>query len=597
MLEIFRFLNARTGKVVILMEMAIVFVMAYSLWYKVFLPSAYFVGSILLGILFATSMLRRGRRRYLIFQMLLLFLLLRNVYYLATQYSSIPFGDPYWDYGVIATFLEADSVFVIPAETSPATYLTWYSGWPLLHVLVSILSRISSIDPFYITLIFPSIFSTLSFIFVYLLVEKIRCALNLNDMVTFFALLIYATMPEALYWPMRLTHQNMGMLFLTIIFYLMCKTISQRNRVNSILIIVFSMSLVLTHHLTSFITMFYLFLFSTFVFVGTFLSTKTKIDAKLLWSKSVISFWNITAILFALIFLWWNNFGTVIWPKAGGLIRRFIELITGIREIEQYMRVAYYPNALTPIWASPILILRDIILYIPAIFGFLYILKRKTETPQKVFVVYSSIVFGFLFIVNFMITRFEPVRYIVLSLPFISICSAIFYNKLLNKQKYALRMLAAIIIVIMISSSFVGLWAHTYVPLHLYDPSIKPVDVGEHSINYFRLKGFFNEYVSYENFDNILADDIFPLYVILSPAEYGRIQRANIKNLADGSMLVELRKLNLYTYYYHKSPQIKPWEAEFTKLELEYHLETKFNIVYADGDFRIWSAWRTFPII
>jgi hypothetical protein len=582
-------LNTRTSRAVILLEIAIILVMIYSLWYRVSLPSVYFAASMLLGIMLAISTLTPGRCRYLVFQALLIFLMIRNVYYVATQYSSMPFADPHWNYGVFATFSETNSIFVIPGETYPAIRLPWYSGWPLLHISALILFRVSSIDSFYITLMLTSIISAGSFIFVYLLIEKVRHALNLSVMVTFLALLIYATSPETIFWDIRFTHQNIGIFLLTAILYFICRSISKPNRKNSILIILSAISLVLAHHFTSFIAVFYLLLFSTFVVAGKYLTVKTKIGANLFRSKRIIVFWNIAVITSAFLFLWWNNFGTVIWPHIGSVLGRVMEIIKGIKGIEPFLTEAYYPESLTPTWVSPLLISRDIILYIPTLFGFLYILKRKTKNPQEFFVLYSLVAFGLLFIVNLLIIYVEPYRIIMLSMPLVSLCTAIFYDKL-NKQKHALRMLIAPIIVLMIFSSFVGLWAHRYVPAHLYDPSVNPIDVGEHSTSYLRLKSFFDQYIAYENIDKILADDIFPLYVILPSNAYKKVERIAIENLAGVPMIVELRDQNLYEYYYFRSPPVKPWEAEPLKLKLKYSLETNFNLIYSDGDFRIWYA-------
>jgi len=150
------------------------------------------------------------------------------------------------------------------------------------------------------------------------------------------------------------------------------------------------------------------------------------------------------------------------------------------------------------------------------------------------------------------------------------------------------------VVVLLVSSSFVGLWAHRYAPIHLYDPSIGMSDVGEHKAVYSALRVFLNTHVTHGNVDKVLADDILLLYVILPPSEYAKILRLTAKNLLipDRSLVLQLRELNLYEYYYSGSPPIKPWEIESQKSDIRLNLETNLNCIYCDGEFKVWDPWR-----
>jgi hypothetical protein len=564
----------------------------------------------------------------LVFQLLIVFILLRNVYYIATRFSTIPFGDPYWDFGVLETFATTGHSTVIQAGAGLSELLTWYSAYPLLELLSVMLSAVSTVEAFQIVLILPTLINTATLAFVYLLVENLRKAMHLSDFVTIFALLLYCTSADTLFWPMRFTHQNLGILLLTILLYYLSKFPPSTAWTGARTVILLTLiPITVAHHFTSFIVASYLFLLSIIQVLAKRLAAKWNFFAGFSWSNArPQSLLNISVIITVLILAWATHIATVILPTAASIVEQLRAVIAGLRSLEPFVPEAYYPTSLTPSWALPVLTLRDAFLFGPAILGLFMILRRRPQNPQMSFVSGSLIITGFLFTLNLMALWVEPYRLVTLFAPLLCFSAAIFYdrarnalsdnrilskplslprrllrfkpsarsypnvhNRALRRRNVAGSIFLGTIIVFLVCSSFVGLWGHRYVPEHLYDPSVSMIEVGEHKMDYVRLKTFTDVHLPYQNIDRVLADDILPLYVILPPAQYLKIYRLSIGNVTQKSVVLQLRDLNLYEYYYSGSPPIEPSQITEQQQILRSYLQSNLNCVYSDGEFNTWQ--------
>lgn len=590
----------KRGRVIISLEIMVILFVAISLWYKVFIPYSYFFAAIFLAILLTVSMFKERQHKYLIVQIFLVYLLINSVYGLATRFSVLPYGDVYWEYGVVTTFFQEENIFVIHEEVYPASKLTWYSGWPEPHTFALILSQVSRIDLFHVILLLPLVLSICSFAVVYLFFEKLRSTFSLSPTVTTIGLLIYTASPDSIFWRTQFVRQNFGILWVILIFYIVCLLISQlaNQKRKVVVILTFCvLSLVITHHLTSFLIMIYFFFLFIFLTLGKYIA-KTRIGSKFFWSMPDVSIPSMTLsmalIMLVSIFVWWDNFGTVVWPTVAFGVMRFIQVMTGTRKPEFFMPQAYYPNQLAQTWILLLLRLRDILLYLPSLFGLFFVWTRKLRAPQKFFVVYSMLSFGLLFLVNGLTFKIEVYRLVVFALPFIALLTAIIYNEVKSKSKRAWNMLAPLILILIVSSSFVGLWGHNFAPMHLYDPSINPSEVGENN-DPSSLSSFFHEKIQAENFKLIWTDDIGSLLLLLEPCHFKKIRGSLPKyvqkmgSLGD-ELICELNDFNLYSYYAGTySPIENPEDAKVFGQVLKQYVLSKFNLMYDNGKYRLWE--------
>jgi len=574
----------------LVLEILIIVMVAISLWYKILLPDFYYAAVTLLITVFIIQIIaiRGSSDRFLIIQTAMIFLLIRSIYYFSTNYSIIPFGDANWDYAVTKTFIQKDSVFVI----GEPRHLTMYSSWPLLHTLILVLSSISGLDAFHLALLLPSIFGLISFGFVYLLVEKIRKSLKLNMHTTLLALLMYAVYPDLIFWQMQSVRQNIGILLFTIMLYLLALSISNSaNRKYKGLTFFFAFSLVIGHNLTSLVTVVYLFLLFIFVMIGEFFEKRRN---KTLFPVSFqTSLVTIAMAMSAFLFVWWDNVAKVIWPLVSSSIERFSMLIRGIKEVEYTPRRAFYPDVLTPPGLSQLLLLRDILILLPAIFGLFFVIRKATKTPEKSFLLYSCLALGAVVIIDNFIFRIGIYRIVGLSMPFIGLLSAISYSYFRNRLKRVWQVaISGMVVIVLLSSSFIGLWGHDFAPFHLYDPSINPAEVGERDKDFMVIADF-NKKVPIRNYHIAWVDDRNSLLFLFEPDDYSKISwlPTDIQKLgsSNNELAYAFDDLNLYFYYASAfSPVHTLEDAKILRIGLRQRLQDRFNFVYNDGNHNIW---------
>lgn len=590
-------------RILLLLEVLFVAALAFSLWFKILLPGFYYVVVALLTALVVLQVALDRTSKFIIVQIAIIFLLTRSIYNLSMNYSIIPFGDGNFDYATAATFMQKGSVFIIDAPP----LLEMYSGWPLLHVLAISLSSVSGLDLLYVSLLLPSIIGISLFLFVYLIIERIRKSLGFDASLTFLALLIFAASPDSIFWPMQFVRQNIGLLFLTITVFLIVQAVSKpTNSEYKVLAFFFALALVMAHHLTSLILVVYLFLLCILIVLGRY-SAKTKIGIGSL-PRPIGSFLLSMALgMAAFLFVWWDRFATAIWPYVTSSIERVVKLLEGIKTIEVSPTKAIYPALLTPGLVPQLLLFRDVLLYLPAVVGFFLISRRATKAPEKTFLVYSALAFGTIFIVDYFITKIGYVRIIGMFLPILVFLSATTYFTIIEKinrfwkvSARALVPLIALLVTILLVSSFIGLWGHNFAPTHLYNPAVSPIDVGERNKDFMRIADF-NRYVPIASFAKVWADDRNPLVFLLNPDDYSKIETMPASNIGKlgshgNELAYVLKDLNLYFYYAGTfSPIDNPKDVGGVKDMLQQRLESRFNLVFNDGKYEVWETFSDPP--
>jgi len=577
----------------IFLEVFLVSFCGYCLWSKIFLPDVYFITTILFAIIIGVQLIRKQNNTFLILQIAIFGLFLRNIYNLSTNFGIIPFDDGNWDFGVVKIFLQEESVTKIVTQASSSPLLEWYSSWPLLHVLGSVLSKVCGIDPFYVVLLLPSLISTVTFAFVYLFVESIRKSLKFDWKITAIALLMYVTAAETIFWPMQFTHQNLALLFFLIVlyaFYLV--SITQSNKYVAIGVF-FALAIVPAHSFSPVILIGFLLLSFLSQSIGNRLS-KIKIG------KRLFRYFPQTEILWISAFssgiflsVWWSNYG----QKAslffiGGLLR-FSEILLGFRKFEVMPSSMSYPSLLTPSYFNILLNLRDILVYgLPAILA-LYIMFFKLRwNPTKFFIFHSTLAFGALIALNYFGFRVELFRLFMFALPVIVLLGAISYNEIIKRLKRTKIFITLFFSTILIISSMIGLWGHSFAPIYLYTPEVTQVEIGDRNIDPMRVNNFF-KIIDFDDYSIILADDVNPLLHLLEPKEYYKIrqlQSDGILELKDeGKILVcSFKDLNLYSYYARTFSVVDSLqEAQYLRVKFFEQLDN-YTKIYDDGRYRFW---------
>jgi hypothetical protein len=589
-------------KITFIINLLVVCIISFCLFYRIFLPFSYIIGAGVFGIVLALSIVKNGfNSKFVFFQILLVFFLLRNVYYLSTR-NVIPFGDAYWDYAVEKIFLENGNVETIqavvrPTEAGGISQLTWYSGWPILHIFGIIFSLFSGIDLLYLNWFLPNFLGLVTFAFIYLIIEKIRVKLKISKMITVIALLLYALSPEAIFWQMQYVRQSIALaLIAPIIYFVYLINFEKFDRKYFMILIILIITLAMSHHVTAFTVTLFLFLFSAIdIIVGLF--GRWKKFGTIFSRVGGVWFQIFGWISFLFIFLWWNRNATIIFPTISSRLIGFFENL-GIERIYT-QAVVSYPEVLKPDWVTPLLGLRDLLIFIPAAIGLLIFWRKRYGVRQKFFLIYSIVGFGFVLVIN-IVFKIEPLRILLFMMPFLVFLSAFFYIKtqvyikIRNTMVKFNKIIIFVVTILLVFSSFLGLWAHNFAPVHLYDSSVDPGDIGEGTPDFIRLKPFFEDHLNISNFEDVRADVIGRLVYLLDPKDFDKIKSFPVENLElldnKNTLVCSFNDLNLYLYYGNIWSPIKATEIELVKLELQKHLESNFNQIYNDGSNSLWIS-------
>ena len=576
----------------IFLEVLFISFCGYSLLFKTLLPEAYLITALFLGFLIGFQLIKWKGNKFLIFQIIMLGLLLRNIYYLNANYGIIPFDDPNWDYGLVKTFLQEGKVFIINFQGPNVGLLEWYSGWPLLHVLTMMFSMISGIEAFYIALLIPSLISTISSVFVCLFVEKVRKALDFDPQITPIALLIYVVSAETIFWPMQFVHQNLAILFVTITLYLVCLSVTNYKAKYRVLTMVFMFSTVMTHSFSSLVAVTFLIIYSFFSSVGNSLS-KTKIGNRFFGTHRLTSIRYIPLASLVFLTIFWDSYGQAVWSHIRSGITRFSEIILGLRKFEILPSYMSYPSLLTPTWGTIFLNLRDVLIYVPTIFGLIFIWFKIRNIPMKFFITYSSLAFGSIFILNYLGFRVETSRIIVLAFPLVVLLSATTYSEIVKRRKLIKKTLILLISIILVFSSFAGLWGHSFVPIHLYNPLISHTEIGDRNTDAMRVNNFFQEKVSIDSYSAVWADDMNPLVFLMESKDYHKIRYLRTdcviqKSVDNREIFCSFKDLILYSYYARTYSHVGSIQEARSVKDILVNQLAELSRIYDDGKYRVW---------
>ncbi len=552
----------------------------------------------ILATLLAFSIVKNGASsKVVFFQLLLIFFLLRNVYYLGTK-NVMPFGDAYWDYAVENIFLEEGQISTIegvvrPTEAGGISQLTWYSGWPFLHVLGNFFSMITGIDILYLNWILPNFLALVSFAFAYLLFEKLRTKLNLPQEITFISLFLFTITPEAIFWQMQFVRQSLALTLLFMIFYLLYTISFEKiDRRYFLILVLLILSLGVTHHVTAFTLALFLLLFSLINTVARMVGRRERLR----WIFSAVRieiFANLGFLMLISMVLWWYRNSNIIFPTITSRLILFFETL-GLERIYSQV-VTTYPAVINPAWVPPLLGFRDLMIYVPAVIGLWILWRNKSNFREKFFIIYSVVAFVFILFINFTF-RIEPLRIIMFLAPFFVFLSALVYNKIHVLSKLKSKIIMFSVLVLLVCTSFLGLWAHSFAPIHLYDPSIDLVEIGEATPDFLRLKSFFENRINVTEIQVVRADVVSQLVCLLDPADYDKIKPLPIEDLdqlqGESTLVISFNDLNLYQYFGYVWSPVEASEARTIQLELKNYLKSNFSRIYDDGSSCVWVSYQ-----
>lgn len=552
--------------------------------YRLALPYAYYLFSSIISVFIVIMIYRwnEGKRRFIYLSIAVLCIFLRSVYPIASGFSVIPLIDGYTDYSVARIFLESGR--------SNVTSLFSESAWPLLHILAVSLSQALNLDILYVVLVVPLIFSALILAFIYLLTKEIVEELGVNQRVIPLALLIYAISPDNIYSSMQYIRQNFAVVFIMIILYLTFKYDKTKDARVKLLLILFSVTLVLVHHLGAFMT--FLF-FSLFFFLkqtgNSFLGRfKWKISQML---KSSISL-GLIILFLTTMFAWWIYYSPIVLTTYLPWLTRISSLRLYTGPIEYALTRWSFYTVLRPYPYTNLLMVRDIAEFVPPAIGFLayfkWIRSKRELTITTQFLLYSVTAFVAILAIFTFALNIHYHRVLIISACFLALFSALFYGRLFSNKHRLWRIVSVSVMITAIFLTFLSPFSRGIFPRYLYDSSISFEDVGNHNPRYIYVVPFVKDHMQIENFETAASDDPELLYVVLPTKSYSSVTNLYLyPELINGSRVIIFSFLHLNPSYSWLPYIIQSSNVTADTGSFKRQITDRFNSVYDDGYSRI----------
>jgi len=261
------------------------------------------------------------------------------------------------------------------------------------------------------------------------------------------------------------------------------------------------------------------------------------------------------------------------------------------QQVMASVRWSFYP-VLRPEPYANLLILSYIVLYASVVIGFLAFIKKMTSrkkiTAEEQFLVYSVTAFSTVFLFFEFLLRLQPMRLLWFAAPFIALFTAFFYDRLFSTKKALWRILVASLLSVVVFSTFLAPWSRGYMPLYVYEPSVRFEDVGSHNPLYRNVVPFVRDRVRNENFERFLSDDLGLLYIILPSESYYKARDVYYNpEMINDTQVILFEFLHLNPNF-HALPYIPLYSDVMDHLEsFKRQIIYTFNVVYNDGYSKI----------
>jgi hypothetical protein len=421
------------------------------------------------------------------------------MFFFGTHFKVLPFGDSYGSYGVLLNFLERGRLFIINPNpmpwSSPAQQFTLYSQWPGIFVLGMFLTELLGTCPFVVALVMPLAFFFSYLLFAYLIIKQLCKRMEgekfLNSVATLLLIVMsWEFLPSFFYYFYLASPLFMIILYLLLRIYGMGQVLARGHAAFFLLMVLTTASLVITHHFTAILAV-------TFNALLLF-ALKSATDQKRPYGRWDIRM--ISAVALIILGIW------LLYQCQLFLSSMVESFSTGIWQFLTPREFwTFYPKKIWPLWAEKLLQLRDYVLIALIGLGFLSMLKRsKVLRPWFMTVIFSSLLVS---LVNVTVVATIPLRDLSSFLPFAAIAGALPVSYLTRHRSQIWKAVIVSLLALLVFSTSLGLWAHTYLPMHLYDSGNNFENVGEHPLGWKSVKDFLNDRVNYNALENILTDE------------------------------------------------------------------------------------------
>ncbi len=470
----------------------------------------YIICAILITILWSIYKLRSIKLIFI--SSLILFLTLRLIFFVSTQFRILPFIDTYWDLAVVRTFLDNKEISILSDLKGGVSPLEGYSAWPFLHIFEYVFIITTDMNPLLAHILNTLYIPLIPFIFTFLIIRLLHIKLALPIEFVYIASIFYATMPDTIYWSLQLIRNTLAWAFISILIFLILKNDKKPSYHYILIMLLLFVAIILSHHWSSIMI---IFGFSLYLFI-IYVKKSNKEDQFNNYTNRRLY---ITYILFLIITLliWWINYSNIIFEMVN-----FNRVISIQPTIERWTPT--FPPELVPAPLILLLRIKMFLIYIPVIIGLYFIYRYYKSSPVPIvrFIFLFSTIIIVLAILNFVIDL-EPTRVVILFIPFILISLSLFYTHLFNRNNSLKLLTTYIFLPFIIIISFIGIFSHSIIPSHLYDNNLDALTIGEHPTTIYINE--FLQRINYSDIINIFSDDTEISTLLLPSSQLHKIEK------------------------------------------------------------------------
>lgn len=485
-----------------------------------------FVGAIAFSILF-------GKEFTAALGIFAFSIVIRLMYFVSTRFEVFAYGDAYSQYSVLRYFSQTShvSIFLNPNFLNFLTRIPHqYSEWPGFEVFSLALSRITGLPLFWTALTVPFILYTVWFVISYALLRIIFRNFKANaSKLTLLSIAIAAAFPT-FEQPPEFKYDFMAALLLLALILLLIHSWEQRIFEKSVLLVILTLAIVVTHSLTA------LFLILIVALLGIAFVIRALIPVLIPWSKR----WSLFAgsvskgrfpllgfFLFVLgsVAVWWIYYASFV-AKYGLSHSQFLFTSFSFKFLSLAaggVRKASAVRGLTPSWLLELLHFRDDLLLGLVAIGTLLLFIRPRILGARLLIPATLLSVAVVAAVTEVshVLNFGDRSFLTFA-PLLA-CLAIMPVAAVASRRWNLAKLGGILIlVVFLFSVGLGFWGSSYAPTFLYSSRETAYAFGEHPTNWPQVASFMSYSTGVSNNSSpscILTNEVWVTSLVLPVQE------------------------------------------------------------------------------
>jgi hypothetical protein len=419
---------------------------------------------------------------------------IRSMYYVLTGFSVFPFGDPYGQFGVLRVFAAQSHISIVPTVSQLAFFdpltavANQYSQWPGLQILALTFSKLTDTPLLQSSIVLSLLFYLVWFVVSYALLRKLfQNTLRVFQKPVLFCMLIATSLPTTeIPTIFKYDFMTTIMLLASIILILDYLRTREYKPSITIMLVLFSGAIVVTHSYTAFVWILISALLILMMVIGPrFISRLQRTTRPSLVSgKRLGSMAKFLSFLIVATLSWWILYATFILNYSQTALPRLIISILSFsfQSLSPIVQSSF--TALTPQWIILLLQLRNtLIVGLLVVGAILLILLPNIFRNQAVSAVLFSIVIttvattllGGISLNDRSYLLFAPLLAAIIMLP-------IFFAQSIKIKSS--KPTAVVLSLIFIFSVGLGFWGASYAPVQMYEQGIHSSVLGQRPITW-----------------------------------------------------------------------------------------------------------------